>query len=51
MGATRLASSEALRLASSQYGIDSSLARTWSIRGMALWVLVLLLGYLMLYYV
>ena len=32
-------------------GVDSSLARTWSTRGMGLWVLVLLLGYLVLYYV
>lgn len=41
----------ALTLVASHYGVDSSFARTWSIRGMALWVLVLLLGYLMLYYV
>ena len=33
------------------YGADSSFARTWSTRGMALWVLVLLLGYLLLYYI
>ena len=29
---------------------DARLARTWSTRSMALWVLVLLLGYLLLYY-
>ena len=45
------ANSVALTLIDSHYGIDSRLARTWSIRGMALWVLVLLLGYLMLYYI
>ena len=41
----------ALTLIDSHYGIDSRFARSWSIRGMALWVLVLLLGYLMLYYI
>ena len=30
---------------------DGRLARTWPTRSMALWVLVLLLGYLLLYYV
>lgn len=30
---------------------DSPLARTWATRSMALWVLVLLLGYLVMYYV
>jgi multicomponent Na+:H+ antiporter subunit D len=45
------ANSVALTLIDSHYGIDSRLARTWSIRGMALWVLVLLLGYLVLYYI
>ncbi|MFZ2650992.1 MAG: Na(+)/H(+) antiporter subunit D [Burkholderiaceae bacterium] len=34
-----------------QAGHDARLARTWSSRSMALWVLVLLLGYLLLYYV
>ncbi len=34
-----------------QHGREGRLARTWSTRGMALWVLVLLLGYLLLYYV
>lgn len=33
-----------------QYGQDGRLARTWSTRSMALWVLVLLIGYLLLYY-
>jgi hypothetical protein len=32
-------------------GADARLAVTWSTRAMALWVLVLLLGYLVLYYV
>jgi multicomponent Na+:H+ antiporter subunit D len=32
-------------------GIESRLARTWLTSSMALWVLVLLLGYLLLYYV
>jgi len=44
------ASSSALTLMDSHYGVDSRFARTWSIRGMALWVLVLLLGYLLLYF-
>ena len=44
------ASSSTLTLIDSHYGVDSSFARTWSTRGMALWVLVLLLGYLVLYY-
>jgi multicomponent Na+:H+ antiporter subunit D len=34
-----------------QYGEDGPLASTWPTRSMALWVLVLLLGYLVLYYV
>ncbi len=34
-----------------QCGEDSPLARTWPTRSMALWVLVLLIGYLLLYYV
>jgi multicomponent Na+:H+ antiporter subunit D len=41
----------ALTLIDRYYGIDSNFARTWSTRGMALWVLVLLLGYLLLYYI
>jgi multicomponent Na+:H+ antiporter subunit D len=44
-------SSLALTLIDRYYGIDSNFARTWSTRGMALWVLVLLLGYLVLYYI
>lgn len=32
------------------YSQDSRLARTWTTRSMALWVLVLLIGYLLLYY-
>ncbi len=31
-------------------GSDSRLARTWSIRAMAVWVLVLMMGYLVLYF-
>ncbi|MCF8209118.1 MAG: hypothetical protein K9K38_06910, partial [Rhodoferax sp.] len=31
-------------------GKNASMARTWSTRGMALWVLVLMVGYLLLYY-
>jgi multicomponent Na+:H+ antiporter subunit D len=34
-----------------QYGQEARLARTWPTRSMALWVLLLLLGYLLLYYV
>jgi multicomponent Na+:H+ antiporter subunit D len=34
-----------------QAGHDARLARTWPTRSMALWVLVVLLGYLLLYYV
>ena len=41
----------ALTLIDRHYGVDSNFARTWSTRGMALWVLVLLLGYLLLYYI
>ncbi len=33
-----------------QAGEETQLARTWSTRSMALWVLVVLLGYLLLYY-
>lgn len=33
------------------YGQQSPLAGTWTTRSMALWVLILLLGYLLLYYV
>ena len=36
--------------AARHYGQDSRLARTWPTRTMALWVLVVLLGYLLLYY-
>ena len=41
----------ALTVIDRYYGFDSNFARTWSTRGMALWVLVLLLGYLVLYYI
>ena len=47
----RRVSSLALKWVGTHYGVDSRLARTWSTRGMALWVLVLMLGYLVLYYV
>ncbi|MBK5204557.1 MAG: Na(+)/H(+) antiporter subunit D [Polaromonas sp.] len=43
--------SEALALVVHQHRHDGQFARTWSTRSMALWVLVLLLGYLILYYV
>lgn len=43
--------SEALALIVHQHRHDGQFARTWSTRSMALWVLVLLLGYLILYYV
>ena len=33
------------------HGPQAELARTWTTRGMALWVLVLLIGYLVLYFV
>ena len=49
-GATQRMTSAALVSAIRHYGLESNLARTWSISGMALWVLVLLLGYLVLYY-
>jgi multicomponent Na+:H+ antiporter subunit D len=38
-------------LAERALGERGRLARTWSTRGMAVWVLLLLLGYLALYYV
>jgi multicomponent Na+:H+ antiporter subunit D len=34
-----------------QHRQDGRFARTWSTRSMAMWVLVLLLGFLILYYV
>ena len=34
-----------------RYGADSRMARTWSVSAMAGWVLVLLLGFLLMYYV
>jgi multicomponent Na+:H+ antiporter subunit D len=40
-----------LSFVSRQAGHEARLARTWATRSMALWVLVLLLGYLVLYYV
>ena len=43
--------SKALELVVQEYRPDGRFARTWSTRSMALWVLVLLLGYLILYYV
>ena len=43
--------SKALELVVQEYRPDGRFARTWSTRSMALWVLVLLLGYLVLYYV
>lgn len=43
--------SQALGLVVHQHRQDGRFSRTWSTRSMALWVLVLLLGYLVLYYV
>ena len=45
------AGSQLLTLIDLEYGQDSRLARTWLTRSMALWVLVVLLGYLLLYYI
>ncbi|MDH5204128.1 MAG: Na(+)/H(+) antiporter subunit D [Hylemonella sp.] len=44
------ASDHLLQIIQRHLGEDAKLARTWSTRGMSLWVLVLLLGYLLLYY-
>jgi multicomponent Na+:H+ antiporter subunit D len=43
--------SDMLAVVVRQYGEDGRFARTWSTRSMAMWVLVLLLGYLALYYI
>jgi len=43
--------SELLATVVRHHGEDGRFARTWSTRSMALWVLLLLLGYLLLYYV
>ncbi len=48
-GTLRLGS-EALAQVVHQHRQDGRFARTWSTRSMALWVLLLLLGYLVLYY-
>lgn len=53
-GTARAARTVGARLAALVYrfhGPQGSLARTWTTRSMSLWVLVLLLGYLMLYFV
>jgi multicomponent Na+:H+ antiporter subunit D len=42
---------QAWRRTERRYGADSRMARTWSISTMAGWVLVLLLGFLLMYYV
>ncbi len=39
-----------LALVVRHHGMDALLARTWPTRSMAIWVLLLLLGYLLLYY-
>jgi multicomponent Na+:H+ antiporter subunit D len=41
---------QAWRRTERRYGADSRMARTWSISTMAGWVLVLLLGFLLMYY-
>jgi multicomponent Na+:H+ antiporter subunit D len=48
--ATKQWISDARDIAVNQFGKDGRMARTWSTRSMALWVLVLLIGYLILYY-
>jgi len=48
--ATKKWVSDARDIAVHQFGKDGRMARTWSTRSMALWVLVLLIGYLILYY-
>lgn len=48
--ATKQWISYARDIAVNQFGKDGRMARTWSTRSMALWVLVLLIGYLILYY-
>jgi len=50
VGGTRRGLDRALVGIERQSGPHGSLARTWPIRSMALWVIVLLLGYLVLYY-
>lgn len=53
-GASRAARALGSRIAALIYllhGPQGSLARTWTTRSMSLWVLVLLLGYLVLYFV
>ncbi|HRD96070.1 MAG TPA: Na(+)/H(+) antiporter subunit D [Rubrivivax sp.] len=42
---------QAWRRTERRYGADSRMARTWSVSTMAGWVLVLLLGFLLMYYV
>jgi multicomponent Na+:H+ antiporter subunit D len=42
---------QAWRRTERRYGADSRMARTWSVSAMAGWVLVLLLGFLLMYYV
>ncbi|MBE0474297.1 Na(+)/H(+) antiporter subunit D [Rhodoferax sp.] len=51
MRAARVLIMEATALVVYQHRQDGRFARTWSTRSMALWVLVLLLGFLILYYV
>jgi multicomponent Na+:H+ antiporter subunit D len=48
---SRRAETAMLSAVGRQVGQNSRLARTWGTRSMALWVLVVLLGYLLLYYV
>lgn len=48
---TRQLGAELLATVIRHCGPDGPLARTWPTRSMAMWVLVLLLGYLVLYYV
>lgn len=48
--AGRYLSSDTATLLTRCFGKSSQLAQTWTTRSMALWVLVILLGYLVLYY-
>ena len=50
-GGARTALIHAWRRTERRYGADSRMARTWSVSTMAGWVLVLLLGFLLMYYV
>jgi hypothetical protein len=48
--AARRVAGGCLSLVSRHAGVDAPLARTWATRGMAMWVLVILASYLLLFY-